>query len=228
MSISKTFDLRRALPSKWDAFLKEEFKKPYFSELHRIINYEYENYEIYPPKSLIFNAFEYCSPEDIKVVIIGQDPYHGKGQANGLCFSVQEGVKIPPSLRNIYKELFKETGKGISSNGNLEPWAIQGVLMLNSILTVRKSEPGAHKAAGWEIFTEAVVKKLSKSFKQLVFILWGKYAQKKELLINSDKHLILKSAHPSPFSAYRGFFGNNHFIETNNYLRTTDQDIINW
>ena len=228
MPISKKFDLEKKIESSWHNFLKEEFRKEYFSELQKKLKTEYKENIIYPSYDLILRAFSLCPVSEIKVVILGQDPYHRKNQADGLCFSVSGNTKIPPSLKNIFKEIKVETNNEIPDNGNLDRWAKQGILMLNSIFTVREGEPGSHNNFGWEIFSEAIIKKLSKSFKHLVFILWGAYAGKKSQFIDSSKHFILKSSHPSPFSARISFFGNNHFIKTNEYLKTFNKDIIIW
>ena len=212
----------------WKGKLQEEFEKPYFQELTEFVRDEYKEHKVYPPPGLIFNAFTHCSYDDVKVVILGQDPYHNPGQANGLAFSVAEGVTPPPSLQNIYKEISNEYDKPIPTTGNLERWADQGVLLLNATLTVRAHKPGSHQKKGWEEFTDAVIKKLSDEKKELVFILWGAYAQKKGSIIDETKHLVLKSAHPSPFAANRGFFGNNHFIKANEYLEKHGKKPIEW
>ncbi|MGB5988656.1 MAG: uracil-DNA glycosylase, partial [Marinifilaceae bacterium] len=189
------------LPNSWKTLLSDESDKDYFQKLTDFVNDEYSSHEIFPSRELIFNAFDKCSVEDVKVVILGQDPYHTPGVAHGLCFSVPDGVKIPPSLRNIYKELLTDVDKEIPKTGNLEHWAEQGVLMLNATLTVRSHEAGSHQKKGWETFTDTVIKKISDSKEDVVFILWGAYAQKKGALIDESKHYILKSVHPSPLSA---------------------------
>lgn len=207
------------IDASWKENLEDEFEKQYFKDLVDFVKEEYSSTIIYPPPKKIFAAFDATPFEEVKVIILGQDPYHGPNQANGLCFSVNEGVKNPPSLENIYKEILNDTGERSQTNGDLSSWAKQGVLLLNATLTVRKSSPGSHQNKGWEQFTDAVIKRLSDIRKNLVFILWGAYAQKKGEIINTNNgHLILKSAHPSPFSANRGFFGNKHFTKANDYL----------
>jgi len=216
------------IENSWKALLKDEFEKDYFKNLTDFVKQEYKTHTIYPPGRDIFKAFDLCPVDKVKVVIIGQDPYHGKGQAHGLCFSVKDGVKIPPSLRNIYKELHNDIGKEIPETGNIEHWAKQGVLMLNATLTVRAGNAGSHQGKGWENFTDAVIEKISKERENLVFLLWGAYAQKKGQVIDNEKHYILKSAHPSPFSAYTGFFGNKHFRKTNEFLKSKGKEEIKW
>jgi len=195
------------IENSWKNLLNNEFEKEYFSGLMDFLMNEYDNHIIYPPKKIIFNAFNNCSFKDIKVVIIGQDPYHGPNQAHGLSFSVADNIKLPPSLRNIFKELHNDLSVEISSSGNLTHWAQQGVFLLNSILTVRKGAPGSHKMKGWEKFTNTVIDLISKRKNNIVFLLWGLYAQKKGLYIDRNKHLVIESTHPSPFSAYKNFFG---------------------
>lgn len=212
----------------WKARLNEEFQKPYFIQLTEFIRQEYQQHTIYPPAKEIFKAFDACTFDDVKVVIIGQDPYHGKGQANGLCFSVHNGVPTPRSLANIFKEIKQDLGKEIPVNGNLERWANQGVLLLNATLTVRESTPGSHQNKGWEEFTDTIIRKVSTEKEHIVFLLWGAYAQKKGEVIDRSKHLVLMSAHPSPFSADRGFFGNKHFSKTNEYLLRKGLAEIDW
>jgi len=212
----------------WKSLLQPEFDKPYFHELIAFVRNEYATQTVYPPGKEIFNAFDACPYEDVKVVIIGQDPYHGPGQANGLCFSVRDGVRMPPSLVNIFKEIQKDLGKPIPDTGNLERWARQGVLLLNATLTVRASTPGSHQNKGWETFTDNVIRAISEGKSGVVFLLWGAYAQKKAELIDRNKHLVLMSAHPSPFSADRGFFGNKHFSKTNEYLKSKGLEPIAW
>lgn len=212
----------------WKDKLQDEFEQPYFQELTEFVRQQYKDHTVYPPGNLIFNAFAHCSYEEVKVVILGQDPYHNPGQANGLAFSVAEGVSTPPSLQNIYKEISNEFNTPIPNSGNLERWADQGVLLLNATLTVRAHKPGSHQKKGWEEFTDAVIKLLSEDKKHLVFILWGAYAQKKGSIIDEAKHLVLKSAHPSPFAANRGFFGNNHFKKANDYLISKGKEPIEW
>lgn len=212
----------------WKSQLSEEFQKPYFEQLIRFVKSEYKTYTVYPPGKEIFRAFDECDFSDAKVVIIGQDPYHGPGQANGLCFSVHEGVRVPPSLVNIFKEIHADLCKPIPKSGELERWAEQGVLLLNATLTVRESSPGSHQNKGWETFTDAVIKKISDEKQNVVFLLWGAYAQKKGEIIDRNKHLVLMSAHPSPFSADRGFFGNKHFSKANVYLKSKGLKEIEW
>ncbi|WP_258097688.1 uracil-DNA glycosylase [Marinoscillum pacificum] len=212
----------------WKILLDEEFEKEYFKNLVSFVKSEYQQHRIYPPGSQIFNAFQYCPLDQTKVVIIGQDPYHGPGQANGLCFSVAEGVRMPPSLVNIFKELKDDLGVDMPPHGSLECWSKQGVLLLNATLTVRASTPGSHQNKGWEEFTDAVIQKLSSEREGLVFILWGAYAQKKGSVIDTSKHYVIQSAHPSPFAAHKGFFGSKPFSKTNEYLRKNGKDVINW
>jgi len=212
----------------WKERLKAEFKKPYFQELTTFIKSEYKTQTVFPPGREIFRAFDKCDCDKVKVVIIGQDPYHGPGQANGLCFSVREGVRIPPSLMNIYKEIQNDLGKPIPTSGELERWANQGVLLLNATLTVRASSPGSHQKKGWEEFTDAVIQQVSEERENLVFILWGAYAQKKGEVIDRSKHFVIATPHPSPFSADRGFFGSKPFSKTNAYLRSKGITEIDW
>ncbi len=216
------------IASSWKSHLSAEFGKPYFLQLIEFVKSEYQQNTVYPPGKEIFKAFDSCDFEHVKVVIIGQDPYHGPGQANGLCFSVRDGVRMPPSLVNIFKEIHKDMGKPIPASGDLERWARQGVLLLNATLTVRASTPGSHQNKGWETFTDAVIKSISDQKENLVFLLWGAYAQKKGEVIDRNKHLVLMSAHPSPFSADRGFFGCRHFSKTNAYLKSKGLEEINW
>lgn len=212
----------------WKTQLAEEFQKSYFEQLIGFVKSEYKAYTVFPPGKAIFQAFDKCDFPRVKVVIIGQDPYHGSGQANGLCFSVHDGVRIPPSLLNIYKEILTDMGKPIPKSGELERWAEQGVLLLNATLTVRESSPGSHQNKGWETFTDAVIKKISDEKKNVVFLLWGAYAQKKGAIIDRTKHLVLMAAHPSPFSADRGFFGCKHFSKANAYLKSKGLKEIEW
>jgi uracil-DNA glycosylase len=216
------------IEKSWHDLLKDEFKKPYFEIMRKFIRAEYKQETVFPEAKNIFNAFNSTPVDRVKCVIIGQDPYHGKGQAHGLCFSVNPGVKIPPSLKNIYKEIENDLGVSMPQNGYLQQWANQGVLMLNNVLTVREGKPNSHKSSGWEIFTSKVIENLSKSVEDIVFILWGNSAQQKEALIKSDKHLILKAPHPSPLSAYSGYFGCKHFSKTNRYLISKNKEKINW
>lgn len=213
---------------EWKALLQEEFDKRYFEDLISFVKKEYREQNVYPPGANIFAAFNFVLPSDIKVVILGQDPYHGKGQANGFSFSVSQGVKNPPSLQNIFKEIESDLGIAPTDNGDLTRWAKQGVFLLNATLTVRAGNPGSHQKKGWEEFTDKVIEKISDNQEGIVFMLWGKFAQSKEILIDSSKHLILKAAHPSPFSAYRGFFGCKHFSKANTYLKSHSKKIIEW
>ncbi|HPW64103.1 MAG TPA: uracil-DNA glycosylase [Cyclobacteriaceae bacterium] len=212
----------------WKEGLKAEFKKPYFIELIDFVKTEYRTQTVFPPGKEIFRAFDCADFDKVKVVIIGQDPYHGPGQANGLCFSVRDGVPMPPSLKNIFKEIQSDLGKPFPKSGDLERWANQGVLLLNATLTVRASSPGSHQKKGWEEFTDAVIKEISDKKSNVVFLLWGAYAQKKGEIIDRSRHLVLMSAHPSPFSADRGFFGNKHFSKTNEYLKSKGLKEIDW
>lgn len=212
----------------WKNLLQEEFDKEYFTNLVSFVKSEYQSHKVYPPGKLIFNAFESCPLKELKVVIIGQDPYHGPGQAHGLSFSVPEGVAFPPSLRNIFKEINNDLGIDVPKSGNLERWANQGVMLLNATLTVRAGQAGSHQKKGWEDFTNAVIRKIADSKDNLVFLLWGAYAQKKAEFIDENKHLILKSVHPSPLSASRGFFGNHHFSRTNEFLQSKGLKAIDW
>ena len=212
----------------WKKYLEKEFSQPYFQALALFVKAAYRNHTIYPPAKDIFRAFELCSFEDTQVVIIGQDPYHGPGQAHGLCFSVRENVRTPPSLVNIFKEIHDDTGAPIPPHGNLERWAQQGVLLLNATLTVEARKAGSHQKKGWETFTDAVIRTVAQEKEHVVFLLWGAYAQQKAALIDATKHLVLTSAHPSPFSADRGFFGNRHFSRANAYLRDHQRTEIVW
>ncbi len=213
----------------WKDALRDEFIKPYFAEIKRQLLEEKANgITVYPSGSLIFNAFNLTPYDKVRVVILGQDPYHGPGQAHGLSFSVPRGIKAPPSLVNIFKEISNEFGYIIPSHGNLEYWAKQGVLLLNALLSVRANQPASHHHIGWQYFTNAVIVTLSRQKSNLIFILWGRFAQEKISLIDSDKHLVLTAAHPSPFSAYNGFFGCNHFKKTNEYLIDHQLTPIDW
>lgn len=216
------------IDSSWKEHLQQEFDKPYFKELTDFVRQEYGQTLVFPPAKLIFNAFDLCPFDQVKVVIIGQDPYHGPGQAHGLCFSVNDGIQFPPSLKNIFKEIESDLGKPVPDSGNLTRWAQQGVLLLNATLTVRAHQAGSHQKRGWETFTDAVIKELAEKRDGLVFILWGSYAQKKGAFIDRNRHLVLQSAHPSPLSAYNGFFGNHHFSLTNEWLQQHGQPEINW
>lgn len=215
--------------SSWEKILQAEFEAPYFQSLISFVKTSYQRDDCFPPGSLIFNAFDLCSWEDTKVVILGQDPYHGQGQAHGLSFSVPDGIAHPPSLTNIFKELHADVGKPYPQSGNLTAWAHQGVLLLNTTLTVKAHQAGSHQGKGWEQFTDAVIHKLSAHKSTLVFILWGGYAKRKATLIDADKHLILTSGHPSPLSANRGYwFGHRHFSQCNTYLRQRGVTPIEW
>jgi uracil-DNA glycosylase len=217
------------IEESWKAKLKTEFEKPYFEALSNFVKFAYKNHICYPPGNLIFNAFNKCSFNNTKVVILGQDPYHGPNQAIGLSFSVDDGVAFPPSLINIFKELNQDLAVPFPKSGNLERWAEQGVLLLNSILTVQAGMPGSHQNKGWELFTDAVIRCLNDEKEGIVFILWGKYAQDKGKIIDSSKHFVLKSKHPSPMSAnFGGWFGNKHFSQANNYLRSKGIKEIEW
>jgi uracil-DNA glycosylase len=217
------------IAESWKERLSDEFEKPYFANLVEFIKNEYATNKIYPPGKLIFNAFDKCSFDETKVVILGQDPYHGVNQANGLSFSVNDGITPPPSLINIFKELKDDLDIPMPKSGNLERWAEQGVLLLNSTLTVRANEAGSHQKKGWETFTDAVIRVISEQKQDVVFMLWGKYAQDKGAVINVDKHLILKAKHPSPMAAnYGGWFGTKHFSQANNFLMSKGLTPINW
>ena len=216
------------IEDSWKEQLAEEFEKDYFVRLTDFVREEDKTGTIYPPGRLIFNAFNLCPFDQTKVVIIGQDPYHGPGQAHGLCFSVNEGIAFPPSLQNIFKEIQADLGKPIPTHGDLTRWANQGVLLLNATLTVRAHQAGSHQRHGWEEFTDSAIRILAEKRENLVFILWGAYAQKKGAFIDRNKHLVLTSAHPSPLSAYNGFFGNKHFSRANEYLISHGITPINW
>lgn len=216
------------IASSWKKHLDKEFQQSYFEALANFVKAAYRNQPIYPPAKEIFRAFELCSLEDTKVVILGQDPYHGPGQAHGLCFSVREEVSMPPSLLNIFTEIHNDLGAPIPPNGNLTRWARQGVLLLNATLTVEARKPGSHQKKGWETFTDAVISTVSEAQEHVVFLLWGAYARQKTSLIDADKHLILTSPHPSPYSADRGFFGNRHFSQANKYLEKHQLKPIDW
>lgn len=217
------------IEQSWKEHLSQEFEKPYFSQLIEFVKTEYTSTKVYPPGKFIFNAFDKCTFDNTKVVILGQDPYHGYNQANGLSFSVNEGVSMPPSLQNIFKEIRDDLSIPIPKSGNLERWAEQGVLLLNSTLTVRSGEAGSHQKKGWETFTDAVIKCISEQKHDVVFMLWGKYAQDKGSVIDASKHLILKAKHPSPMAAnYGGWFGTKHFSQANDYLISKGLEPINW
>lgn len=216
------------IEQSWKEALQEEFGQEYFAKLTEFVKGEYKNGAVYPPPKFIFRAFELTPFDKVKVVILGQDPYHGAGQANGLSFAVPPSVRVPPSLQNIFKELEDDIGPLIHKTGDLERWAAQGVLLLNATLTVRASTPGSHQHQGWEQFTDAVIKALNDQRERLVFILWGNYARLKGAHIDRSKHLVLESPHPSPFSAHSGFFGSKPFSKTNNYLEEHGQEPIDW
>ena len=216
------------IEESWKQRLQTEFDKPYFEALTSFVREEYGKGRCYPPGKLIFNAFNLCPFDQVKVVLIGQDPYHEPGQAMGLCFSVNDGILFPPSLQNIFKEIADDIGTPIPTSGDLTRWAKQGVMLLNATLTVREHQAGSHQGRGWETFTDAVIQTLAREREHLVFILWGSYAQKKGAFIDKSKHLILTSAHPSPLSAYRGFFGNKHFSQANAYLQANGIEPILW
>lgn len=217
------------IESSWKLALNQEFDKDYFQNLIKFVKQEYATTTCYPPAKLLFNAFDSCPFDRVKVVILGQDPYHGPNQAHGLCFSVNDGVPLPPSLKNIFKEQKDDLGKEIPETGNLQAWANQGVLLLNATLSVRASQAGSHQKKGWETFTDAVIDLLNKEKEGLVFMLWGNYAQKKGKFIDDTKHLVLKARHPSPLSAnFGGWFGQNHFSQCNTYLKNIDKKPIVW
>jgi uracil-DNA glycosylase len=216
------------IEESWKRRLQTEFDKPYFEALTSFVREEYGKGRCYPPGRLIFNAFNLCPFDQVKVVLIGQDPYHEPGQAMGLCFSVNEGIMFPPSLQNIFKEISDDIGTPIPTSGDLTRWAKQGVMLLNATLTVREHQAGSHQGRGWETFTDAVIQTLAREREHLVFILWGSYAQRKGAFIDRSRHLVLQSAHPSPLSAYRGFFGNKHFSQANAYLQAHGIEPIKW
>ncbi|MBR5801705.1 MAG: uracil-DNA glycosylase [Alistipes sp.] len=216
------------ISESWKNLLQEEFNKPYFEELTRFVKSEYSAGQVFPAGRNIFRAFDKCSFDKLKVVIIGQDPYHGVGQANGLCFSVDDGVQYPPSLQNIFKEIHDDIGSPIPSSGNLDRWAEQGVLLLNAVLTVRAHQAASHAGRGWEQFTDAVVRTIAERKEGVVYMLWGNYAQRKGQIADPERNLILKSVHPSPLSVYRGFFGCKHFSKANDYLIQQGKEPIVW
>ena len=216
------------IDASWKRVLQDEFEKPYFAQLTSFVRDEYKTKKIFPPGNMIFSAFDHCPFDKVKVVIIGQDPYHNDGQAHGLCFSVNTGVDFPPSLINIFKEIERDLGKPTPTSGNLERWAEQGVLLLNATLTVQAHSAGSHQGRGWETFTDAVIRKVAEEKVHVVFMLWGNYAQQKGAVVDGQKHLVLKSVHPSPLSAYRGFIGCGHFSAANNYLIEKGLSPIHW
>jgi uracil-DNA glycosylase len=216
------------IAESWKKELSNEFEQEYFGKLTAFVRNEYQNQTVYPAGNNIFRAFDRCSFDDVKVVILGQDPYHGPNQANGLCFSVKEGFPFPPSLVNIFKEIKDDIGKEIPPHGSLDRWADQGVLLLNATLTVRAHEAGSHQNKGWETFTDAVIHRLASRRKGIVYMLWGSYAQKKAAFVSSEDNLILRAPHPSPLSSYRGFFGSKHFSQANEYLEEKGLSKIEW
>lgn len=216
------------ITNDWANAIQGEFRKPYYRELYGFIKEEYSKYVIYPPSDEIFNAFHFTPLSEVKVVILGQDPYHNAGQAHGLCFSVQPGTEIPPSLVNIYKELEDDLGCYVPNNGYLEKWARQGVLLLNTVLTVRAHQANSHQGRGWEQFTDAVIQAVNAKEEPVVFLLWGRPAQSKRSMLTNPKHLILEAPHPSPLSAYRGFFGCKHFSKTNEFLKANGLEPVDW
>ena len=217
-----------AISGVWEESLREEFRKPYYKKLFETVNKEYRTHRIYPPAQEIFNAFHYTPLDQVKVVIIGQDPYHEEGQAEGLCFSVKPGIQIPPSLVNIYKELHDDLGCYIPDNGSLVKWARQGVLLLNTVLTVRAHQANSHRNIGWEEFTDAAIKAAAAQDRPMAFVLWGRPAQRKKEMITNPKHLVLEAPHPSPLSAHRGFFGSRPFSKVNKYLADNDLEPVDW
>ena len=222
--------LRRMIKitEQWDELLENEFNSEQYLMLREFLKSEYSKHTVYPSMYDIFNSMKMTAFDDIKVVIIGQDPYHEEGQAMGLSFSVPKGIEIPPSLKNIYKEISSETGFTMPNHGDLTGWAKQGVLLLNTVLTVRKGQANSHKNKGWEFFTDGIIKKISEKKKNVVFLLWGANARSKKALIDTKKHLVLETVHPSPLSAYNGFFGSGHFVKTNEYLKANGQQTIDW
>ena len=216
------------IEASWQKVLEPEFAKDYFQTLAKTIRQKYLSTTVYPPPKLVFNAFSLCPFDKVRVVILGQDPYHGPGQAMGLAFSVSEGIMVPPSLQNIYKEIEADIGVTVSKSGNLEGWASQGVFLLNATLTVAKGQAASHQGLGWEQFTDVVIKVIAEKKEPVVFLLWGAYARSKADLIDKDKHLVLEAPHPSPLSASRGFFGSKHFSQTNDYLKQHGQQPIAW
>lgn len=220
--------MEKYISKSWKVILQSEFEKPYFKELASFVDSEYKTHQCFPKQEDIFAAFNFCSIEDLKVVIIGQDPYHDVNQANGLCFSVKDKVKHPPSLKNIFKEIATDLDQEIPESGNLERWAKQGVLLLNATLTVRAHEAGSHQKKGWETFTDAIIKQISTKKENVVFLLWGKFAESKTQLIDLNKHTVYRAPHPSPLGAWRGWFGSKHFSKTNNFLTEIDKATIKW
>ncbi len=216
------------LPESWQERLAPEFEQPYFQKLKEFVDEERQNYQVFPPETLVFSALKLTSYENVNVFLLGQDPYHDVNQAHGLCFSVQPGIKTPPSLVNMYRELAADVGCKIPNNGYLVPWAEQGILLLNAVLTVRAHKPNSHKGQGWEQFTDAVIRQVNEKKDPVVFVLWGAYAQKKSKLIDTDRHVIVQSAHPSPLSAHNGFFGSRPFSKINEALKAAGKPEIDW
>ena len=216
------------MKTDWNPLLKEEFEKPYWKKLQQYIFEERARYKVFPPNDDVFAALHMTSYQDVKILILGQDPYHGEGQAHGLCFSVKDGVSIPPSLRNIFKEINTDIGVTVPNHGNLESWARQGVLLLNATLTVRAHQAGSHQGKGWETFTDQVIRKVNEKAEKVVFLLWGAFARKKKVLIDIERHHVLESSHPSPFSAHRGFFGSKPFSTANSFLKESGRTPVNW
>lgn len=216
------------IPQDWHRLLRDEFEKPYFQTLSRFVDEERQHYTVFPPEPEVFSALKLTPYEQVKVLLLGQDPYHDNNQAHGLCFSVRPGIKPPPSLVNIFKELHSDVGFRVPNNGYLVPWAEQGILLLNAVLTVRAHSANSHKNHGWETFTDAIIRKVNEKSDPVVFVLWGGYAQKKRALIDASRHLIVQSAHPSPLSAHNGFFGSKPFSAINNALQTAGKPAINW
>lgn len=220
--------MRKLVGNKWDQVLNEEYKEEYFKKIVDFINEEYKNKTVFPLKSRILRSLVLTDYDDVKVVILGQDPYHGEGEANGLAFAVGDGIKLPPSLQNIYKELYDDLGIEIAKVGNLECWAKEGVLLLNSVLTVEKDKPASHKGIGWEVFTDSIIRKINEKREPVVFILWGNFAKSKKALITNSWHYVIESTHPSPFSARYGFFGSKPFSKTNEFLKKNNIKEIDW
>lgn len=220
--------MKAVLHNEWQSIIGDEFEKPYYQQLRQTLIQEYRNHQVFPPMDDIYRAFHLTDYSAVKVVIIGQDPYHDDHQANGLCFSVHEGVKIPPSLRNIYKEMSADIGCKVPSHGNLEAWAKQGVLMLNAVLTVRAHQAASHQKLGWQQFTDHVIEALNDRIDPVIFVLWGNFARSKKKMITNDRHIIIESAHPSPLSANRGFFGSRPFSKINSALEAMDKEVIEW
>lgn len=222
------FNIKELVPDDWKKVLATEFEKPYIKKLEEFLEVEYKEHKIYPAQENLFSALKYTPYNKVKVLLLGQDPYHGAGQAHGLSFSVLPEIPLPPSLKNIYKELESDLGYKQAKTGTLIPWAEQGILLLNAVLTVRESEPNSHKSKGWEKFTDAIISKLNDSETPIIFLLWGNYAKKKTKLINAEKHIIIEGIHPSPLSAHNGFFGSKPFSQINDTLKKLNKETINW